>query len=199
MLESMLTKHRMDMFKKVINNRQSGLVVILEDIHDPHNAEAVFRTCDAFGIQNVYLVFDKESAFNPSKIGKATSSSANKWLTFHCYRSIKQCLEDLKKQNYKIFSTVCAGKSKSIFSTDFSTKKIGLLFGNEHKGLSDMAVKLSDYQINIPMAGMVQSLNVSVTAAICIYEVIRQGIVLKLRKNLSQKEKGILMENFLTR
>ena len=73
------TTARRGKISKVIERRQEG-VIVLEDIHDPHNAAAVWRSCDGFGFQKVYLIFEKEKVFNPKKIGKASSSSANKWL-----------------------------------------------------------------------------------------------------------------------
>jgi tRNA (guanosine-2'-O-)-methyltransferase len=169
----MLTPSRLQKIRKVAASRQQG-VVVLEDIHDPHNAAAVLRTCDAFGIQKVCFIFDKGKKFNPRKIGKATSSSANKWLDFEVFTSAKECFSKLKRQGYTIVTTVLDAKAKSIFKTKFTNPKTALVFGNEHAGLSEAAIKLSDTHIYIPMQGFVQSMNLSVTAAICIYEVFRQ-------------------------
>lgn len=96
---------RQEKIERVIENRREG-VVVLEDIHDPHNAGAVCRSCDAFGWQKVYLIFDKEKQFNPKRIGKASSSSANKWLTFKIFKSTKECFEELKKDGFEIYATV---------------------------------------------------------------------------------------------
>lgn len=159
--------------EKVIENRQEG-VIVLENIADPHNSGAVWRTADAFGFQKIYLVYSKEKAINPKKIGKASSSSANKWLSFKLFKNIGECYRDLKKDGYKIYATVLDEEAKKISDNRFKNKKIAIVLGNEHRGLSTEAIKGADEKIYIPMKGMVQSLNISVTAAILMYEVNRQ-------------------------
>ncbi len=169
----MPTPKRLQKIKDVALRRQEGIIV-LQDIHDPHNAAAVLRTAEGFGFQKVYFIFEKQEKFNPKKIGKATSSSANKWLTFEVFDSTKKCFSKLKRQGYVIASTVLDDKAKSLFKTKFTNPKIALCFGNEHSGLSLDAIKLSDVHVYIPMQGFVQSFNLSVTAAIFMYEVFRQ-------------------------
>lgn len=148
---------------------------MLEDIHDPHNAAAVWRSCDGFGIGKVYLIFDKETVFNPKKVGKASSSSANKWLDFKIFKSTRECVETLKGEGYEIWATVLDKEATEIYKSDLGQKKkVAIMLGNEHRGLSVEAVKLADKKVYIPMQGMVQSLNLSVTAAIVLYELTRQ-------------------------
>jgi tRNA (guanosine-2'-O-)-methyltransferase len=159
--------------EKVIENRQEGIIV-LEDIHDPHNAAAVWRSCDAFGFQKVYIIFVQEETFNPSRLGKASSSSANKWLDFEVFGSTEDCMKKLKKDGFKTIATVLDKDAKSIYETDFSVPKIAIMFGNEHRGLSPTATKMADEKMYIPMRGMVQSLNLSVTAAVTMFEITRQ-------------------------
>lgn len=169
-----LTEERRAKIDKVIAGRQQG-VVVLEDIYDPHNAMAVMRSCDAFGIQDIYVINASVKKFNPRKVGKQTSSSANKWLNFHCFDTTEDCLKELKSQGYTIVATVLDDESKPIHEVDFTAEaKIALMFGNEHAGLTQEALAMSDIKINIPMTGMVQSLNLSVTAAISVYEMTRQ-------------------------
>jgi len=154
--------------------RQPGLVLVLEDIHDPHNAAAVLRTAEGFGVGTVYFIFEREKYYNPKKIGKTSSASANKWLDIKVFRSTRDCVADLKNSGYRIFATALSEDSISLFETKFYHGKLALLFGNEHRGLSEEAINLADKKLIIPMRGMVQSLNISVTAAICIFEVTRQ-------------------------
>jgi len=163
---------REEKIKKVRNDRHKA-IVILEDIHDPHNAGAVWRSCDAFGIGTVYLIFNKEEEFDPKKIGKASSSSANKWLDFKIYHSTKECLEEVKRDGYKIYATILSKEAKSIYETKF-VEKAAIMLGNEHAGLSETAIKMADEMVYIPMRGMVQSLNLSVTAGVCLFEYGRQ-------------------------
>jgi tRNA (guanosine-2'-O-)-methyltransferase len=158
----------------MVQNRQRDLVIVLEDIHDPHNAEAVFRTCDAFGVQTAHLIFETQRLFNPRKVGKSTSSSANKWLDFVTHRSTADALTHLKSEGYTIVGTTLQPRSISIYDADFSTGKIAILVGNEHRGLSETAHQFCDVALTIPMAGLVQSLNLSVTCALVLYEVSRQ-------------------------
>ena len=159
--------------KRMIENRQEG-VIVLENIADPHNAAAVWRTADAFGFQKIYLVYSKESLINPKKIGKASSSSANKWLSFKIFKSVEGCYAELKKDGYKIYATVLDKEAKKLGEIKFTDKKTAIVLGNEHRGLSEEAIKGADVKIYVPMKGMVQSMNISVTAAIFMYELDRQ-------------------------
>jgi tRNA (guanosine-2'-O-)-methyltransferase len=168
MKTNFLTDSRKEKIEKVSSQRQEG-VVILEDIHDPHNAAAVLRSCDAFGIQKVCFIFEKQEPFNPKRIGAASSSSANKWLDFEVYASTKECIDSLHSRGYVIYGTALDPKAKSLTETKLEEKKLGLMFGNEHSGLSSTAIAMADHIIYIPMQGMVQSLNISVTAAVCLY------------------------------
>src|SRR5690606_29278763 len=160
---------RKEKLKLVAQRRQQGAVVI-EDVYDPHNAAAVFRSCEAFGIQKVFLIFEKQKKFNPKKVGKATSSSANKWLDFTIFDSTKKCLASLKRQGYTTVATVLDRDSESMYKAKLTEPKLAWLFGNEHAGLSEYAIKHSDLRVFIPMQGLVQSLNLSVTAGICLFE-----------------------------
>ncbi|KKQ30734.1 MAG: tRNA methyltransferase [Candidatus Shapirobacteria bacterium GW2011_GWE1_38_10] len=195
---------RQEKIKKIINNRQEG-VIVLENIADPHNAAAVWRTADAFGFQKIYLVYSKEKIINPKRIGKASSSSANKWLSFKIFKNIDECYQELKKDGYKIYATVLDKEAKKISDNRYLGKKIAIVLGNEHRGLSEEAIKGADVKVYIPMKGMVQSLNISVTAAILMYEVDRQrstspGNFGKTREDfkLDKKEIRELEKEFFT-
>ncbi len=166
---------RQEKIDRVIRQRHAG-VIVLEDIHDPHNAAAVWRSCDAFGFGKVDLIFEQEKRFNPKKVGRASSSSANKWLDFEIFGSTKECLEKLKQEGYVIYATVLDEKAKSLDKCEFKEKKLAIMFGNEHRGLSETAIKMADEKIYIPMRGMVQSLNLSVTAGIMMLEASRQRL-----------------------
>lgn len=186
--------NRQEKIKRVVDNRQEG-VIVLENIADPHNAGAVWRSADAFGFQKIYMVYSKEKPINPKKIGKASSSSANKWLSFKIFDSIEKCYRELKKDGFKIYVTVLDKEAKDILKTKFKGEKIAIVFGNEHRGLSDEGIKGADEKIYIPMKGMVQSLNISVTAGIVMYEINRQrstshkSLFSKRNYKLSEKER----------
>jgi len=193
------TERRFRRLGEVAALRQQGAVV-LEDIHDPHNAEAVFRTCDALGFQRVCLVFAKEPSFDPRRIGKQSSSSANKWLSFETYSSITECLRELHDEGYEVAATTIGEDCESVFSARLDAARLALLLGNEHRGLSGEALALCDRRLTIPMRGMVQSLNLSVTAAVCLYEITRQRIDLGMdRYLLAASERRSLLDGFLKR
>lgn len=165
--------NREEKIRKMIDNRQEGIMV-LEDIHDPHNAMAVVRSCEGFGIQKVYFVFENEAEFDPKRIGMATSSSGNKWLSFKKFKTTAECVAQLKKDGYEIWATVLDKEAKSLTKCKFEKRKMAIWMGNEHRGLSEEAVKAADRKVYIPMKGMVQSLNLSVAAGIILWELTRQ-------------------------
>jgi tRNA (guanosine-2'-O-)-methyltransferase len=166
------TDKRTAKINRVISSRQLSLKLVLENIHDPHNVSAIFRTCDAAGIPKVSLVYNSEPF---PKIGKKSSASSFKWVEKEKYKSIESCYKKLHLEGFKIYASSISKKSKNIFDLKF-TEKIAIVFGNEHRGLSGEAVELADEIFFIPMYGMVQSLNVSVSAAITIYEALRQRL-----------------------
>lgn len=163
---------RQEKIDRVMRQRHEGIIV-LEDIHDPHNAAAVWRNCDAFGFGRVYLIFDKEKKFNPKKIGKTSSASANKWLDFEIFESTEECLGAIKDKGYKIYGTILDKEAKGLDEVRFGERS-AICFGNEHRGLSETAIKMADEKIYIPMRGMVQSLNLSVSAGVVMWEYMRK-------------------------
>jgi len=169
----MPTPERVQRYRDVAARRQQG-VVVLEDIHDPHNAEAVFRSCDALGFQRVCLIFDEEEPFDPRRVGKLSSSSANKWLDFEVYSSAKECLDVLHGEGFEVVATVAEGEAEEVYGAELAAPRIAVMLGNENRGLSPEAVALADRRLTIPMAGMVRSLNLSVTAAVVLFEITRQ-------------------------
>lgn len=170
-----MTEKRLNKFKEVISKRQKYLTLVLENLHDAHNVSAILRSAESTGIDRVFLIYNGEEKF--PRISKVSSASAKKWVEVVKFDSVKKCYDELKKQKFRILSThmVENKKNKSLYEIDF-TKKTAIVFGNEHRGLSDEAKSLADGNFLIPMAGMVQSLNVSVSVAVCIYEAMRQRI-----------------------
>jgi tRNA (guanosine-2'-O-)-methyltransferase len=166
---------RLSKLHHVASQRQQG-VVILENISDPHNAAAVLRSCESFGIAHIYYIFETTPRFNPARIGKASSSSANKWLEFSIFESTKECLAHVKTQGYTIFGTVLADDAVSLYDASFLEPKTALMFGNEHAGLTQEAIEGCDVKVMLPMRGFVQSLNLSVTAGIFLFELTRQRL-----------------------
>ena len=133
------TEKRTEKIKQVIFRRQPSLKLVLENIHDPHNVSAIFRTCDAAGIPKVSLVYNVE-AF--PKVGKKSSASAFKWVNKEKYKSVAECYKDLHVDGFKIFASSISSKSKNLYDLNF-TGKIAVVFGNEHRGLSEEAIELA--------------------------------------------------------
>lgn len=156
----------------MIGRRQPTVSVILEDVHDAHNASAVLRSCDAIGVVDVHLVYVRDPP--PTRaFHKETSASAAKWITTRFHESIETCYETLRAAGYWIFATALRRESIDLYRVDL-TQPIALVFGNEMRGVSAEAVELADGCIHIPMQGMVESLNISVACAVSLYEVMRQ-------------------------
>ncbi len=195
----MPTPERLAKLKRAASLRQRGLVLVIEDIHDPHNAQAILRTADALGIQQVHFIFEKEKKYNPRRVGKSSSSSAMKWLDYIIWNSTKECLTALKKQRYALIGTALNGASIFDGRQKLMHKKIAILVGNEHRGLSDEAFKRANQLVSIPMCGMVQSLNVSVTTAIVLYEIVRQRLRARRPFFLSKNGQAALVRSWLTR
>jgi tRNA (guanosine-2'-O-)-methyltransferase len=160
----------MEKIRGVLARRQPDLTVVMENIHDPHNVSAIFRTCDAVGVMQVELLYTQEKF---PRIGKKSSSSASKWLDRRRHTSVDECYRVLREEGFRIYATHLGPGSVSIYDLDL-THKVALVFGNEHRGVSDEAAARADGNFQIPMIGMIQSLNVSVAAAVSLYEAFRQ-------------------------
>lgn len=195
----MRNSQRQNRIRSVVAGRQRGLTVVLEDIHDPHNVAAILRSCDAFGVQKVFCVYEQEAYVNPKHVGRSSSSSANKWLDIEIFRSTAECIAALKASGQRILTTALGGESVSIMDVDFTRTPTAVVLGNEHRGVSDQLRQASDILFQIPMRGMVQSLNVSVTAGICLYELTRQRTMTRKDVPFSAKEQTKLIEDFLHR
>jgi tRNA (guanosine-2'-O-)-methyltransferase len=169
-----MTPERTEKLLEVLSKRQQGLAVVMENVDDPHNISAVMRTCECAGIQDVYVLTTK---IHPhKKFGPRSSSSAAKWLTIHQYTDVKECFTELRKHYSKILTTHLGSDSIGLYEIDF-TQSIALVFGNEHDGVSEEIRSLADGNFIIPQVGIIQSLNISVACAVCIYEAMRQKTV----------------------
>ena len=174
--ETMPSEERLRKLKRIAAQRQAGFTVVIEDVFDPHNLGAIARSCDAFGIQEINVIFETHPEFDPKEVGKNSSTATNKWLNYRIHYSTESALHTLKDEGWQLVATVIDEEATSIFDVEMSHPKIALLIGNEKTGLSATAISLADRKITIPMRGIAQSMNVSVSAALMIYEVTRQRI-----------------------
>jgi tRNA (guanosine-2'-O-)-methyltransferase len=171
----MPSERRLARLEFVLRHRQPDLTVVMENIHDPHNVSAMLRSCDAAGVWEAQLLYNTD-AF--PKIGKKSSASAGKWVGRRKFKTVEECYAKLRSEGFRIVATRLDEEAQSLYDIDL-TQKVAIVFGNEHRGVSDDAALAADGLIQIPMFGMIQSLNVSVACAITLYEALRQ----RLRKN----------------
>jgi len=167
-----MTPERQAKFETVLIKRQFNLAVVLENIEDPHNISAVMRTCDAVGIQDIYVV--TTSIPKHPRFGPKSSSSAAKWLTIHQFDSVEACMKEIRPLYQTILTTHLSSDAVDLYDIDFAASSIALVFGNEHDGVSEAMQQVADGNFIIPQVGMIQSLNISVACAISIYEAYRQ-------------------------
>ena len=166
-----MTPERYQRLMQVLNKRQNNLAVVLENVFDPHNISAVMRSCDAVGIQDVYVLNSKIARHK--KWGAKSSSSAAKWLTVHQFTDADTCITEIRRKYGKILTTHLSSDATDIYDMDL-TQSVALVFGNEHAGVSDEIRALSDGNFIIPQVGIIKSLNISVACAVTIYEAYRQ-------------------------
>lgn len=166
-----MTPERRDKLYAVLSRRQPDITVVLENVFDPHNISAVMRTCDAVGVQDIFILNTRIPRHK--KWGAKSSSSAAKWLTVHQYENVEECFYSLRKRYSKILTTHLSTDAISLYEIDM-TESIALVFGNEHNGVSEEIRALADGNFVIPQAGIIRSLNISVACAVTLYEAYRQ-------------------------
>lgn len=166
-----MTPERTERLTNVLAKRQPGLTVVLENVSDPHNISAVMRTCDAVGVQDVYILNTKIGLHE--MWSAKTSSSAAKWLTVHQFTNAEECFAALRKKFSKIYTTHLSTDAVDLYEINL-TESVALVFGNEHSGVSDDIIGMADGNFLIPQVGIIKSLNISVACAVSLYEAYRQ-------------------------
>lgn len=166
-----MTPERTERLLSVLNKRQNNITVVLENVFDPHNISAVMRTCDAVGIQDIYVLNTKIARHK--KFGQKSSSSAAKWLSIHQFTDAAACFAELRRHYNLILTTHLSSDAIALHDIDF-TQSIALVFGNEHAGVSDEIRAMADGNFIIPQVGIIKSLNISVACAVTVYEALRQ-------------------------
>ena len=166
-----MTPERREKLLSVLSKRQDDITIVLENVFDPHNISAVMRTCDAVGVQEVYVLNTKIPRHK--KWGAKSSSSAAKWLTVYQFENAEECFSELRKKYSKILTTHLSSDAVNLYEIDL-TQPVALVFGNEHSGVSEEIRNLADGNFIIPQAGIIRSLNISVACAVTLYEAHRQ-------------------------
>ncbi|MFW6415596.1 MAG: TrmH family RNA methyltransferase [Thermodesulfobacteriota bacterium] len=164
-----ITQRRKERIQEVLQKRQRDLTLIIDNIHDPHNVSAILRSCDAFGIYKIHLYYTTEEF---PEMGRKSSASAMKWVEREKHNN-PESIKKLKDKGYRLLAT--GDDQDSLALTDWDiTQPVAVILGNEHRGISPELVPYIDGKLYIPMQGMVESLNVSVAAAVILYEGWRQ-------------------------
>ncbi len=195
-LESYLTDNRKKLFQKVLNERTKHFTVVLEDIYQPHNTSAVIRSCDIFGIQDVYTI---ENEFT-NKISRHVARGSHKWVNIHRFKKDTDntipCLDHVQQQGYQLIATSPHIDSTYLPDFDISTKT-AFIFGREKEGISDIIKERADGFLKIPMYGFTESLNISVAVAIILQYVTSKLKVSHLDWQLQPSEKKEIYEHWV--
>jgi tRNA (guanosine-2'-O-)-methyltransferase len=166
----MPTPERIEKVERVLAHRQADLRVVLEGVTIAHNASAVMRTCDAAGILYLDLVSPNPELL---RLNEAISTRADKWLEIGVHAAPAACLRPLKEAGFEIVATRLTREAALYTEVDLA-RPVALVFGSESEGISDECLAFADRVVRIPMFGMVQSLNLSVSVAVMLYEALRQ-------------------------
>jgi len=196
-LSSFVTEERIELFQTKIKERSRHLTVVLEDVFQSRNISAAMRSADCFGLQDVHIIENKNKFISD----KTVSLGAGEWLNIIQHNKTKQntklCIENLKKQGYQIIATTPHNSDITLNEVDIENNKIAILLGTELTGLSNEALSLADKKMKIEMHGFTESLNISVSAAICC-----QNLSNKMRKSdvnwkIKENEADEIMLNWL--
>jgi tRNA (guanosine-2'-O-)-methyltransferase len=173
-LEEYLTDRRKNLFKEVLAKRTKHFTVAIEDIYQKHNASAVVRSCEIFGVQDIHIIENRYQY----KLSRHVAKGAQKWLDFHWYKepdvdNTQLCIDKLKADGYQIIATTPHNESCMLHEFDI-TKKAAFFFGVEKAGLSEKVMSQADGFLKIPMVGFTESLNISVAAAVILQDVTQR-------------------------
>lgn len=168
--ERPVTPRRRARLLQVLSRRQPDLTLVLADIHDPHNVSAIYRSCDAFGVSRVHLYYTGTPF---PALGRKSSASARKWVESERHRDREALFAALRGQGMQILATSCSPEARPLREWDF-LRPTAVILGNEHEGVDASLLAGADGSLYIPMHGMIQSLNVSVAAAVILAEAARQ-------------------------
>ena len=172
-LQKFLSPERIQRFEDVLANRTKHFTVAVENIFQSHNASAVMRSCDCFGIQDLHVIANQ----NQYKLSKDVAMGAEKWVDMYSYyekeNNTQDCIDKLKSQGFQIVATT--PHSSNVTLPDFDiTKKSAFFFGTEISGLSDIVLDQADAFVRIPMYGFTESYNISVSAALVLHDVVNR-------------------------
>jgi len=169
-LATFMTEERFSLFEQTLSMRTTYLTILTENTFHPHNAAALIRHCEAFGVQRMHTI-ETRCQFDPSQ---NISRGSDRWLNLVRHSSTSEALSALKAEGYRLVATTPHRESCTPETFDVKKGKFALIFGTEHAGISEEVMAAADEYLRIPMCGMVESLNVSASAAILIYQLAQR-------------------------
>ncbi len=191
-LSNLISENRRAKFDEVLNYRTRHITIVLEDLYQPHNASAVLRSCDIFGIQDIHIVENK----NVYTVNKDIALGSPKWLNIHKYNQVdnntKLCIDQLKAKGYQIVAT-SPHKNGSTIEELSVDKPLALIFGTELTGISDTVRENADAFVQIPMFGFTESFNISVSVALCLHALTAKLHQSTANWHLNEAEKDELL------
>ena len=195
-LRQFVTESRQTRLAEILGNRTRHVTVVLEDLFQAQNISAVLRTCDCYGVQDVYVIQHR----NEFEANKEISMGADKWLTIHEFpqneHNVKECIDRLHEQGYWVAATLPDEQKRTIFDLPVE-QKTAFLFGTELTGLSEEAIKYADGNVLIPMYGFTESFNISNSAAIILSHFTEKMRHSSVKWQLSDEEKEELYFEWL--
>ncbi len=210
-LRRFVTPQRLARMEGVLAQRTRYITVAVEDLFQPHNGSAVLRSCDAFGVQDVHIVENR----NPWRVNPGVELGTAQWLSINRYRNpriepegspvvgpVEQtelCLTELRRRGYRIVATTPHREGNSPHRIDLEGGPMALLFGTEKEGLTETALAAADEYLAIPMVGFVESLNISVSAAVTLHTLSARLRESTLPWGLSEGEQQELFTAWLRR
>ncbi len=166
-LSPLVTPERLARMDAVLARRTRDVVVVLEDIANEHNAAAVLRSAEAFGFFELHIV-ELSARFHAST---HVASGAEKWMHLVRHTSTAAAYEELRGRGYQIWASVLEDEPLPVHQVPIEGK-VALVFGNEHRGLSELAIAQADAHFTVPMLGFVESFNISVAVATACYDLL---------------------------
>lgn len=203
-LSGFVTPQRWQTMLDVLEHRSRYITVVLEDIFQPHNASAVLRSCDAFGVQDVHIIENR----NRYRVNPDVELGTSQWLNLQRYHgnpepdgngNTRDALLSLKKQGYRIIATAPSRDALELSQLPLEDGPVALVFGTELTGLSETAFELADQSLRISMYGFVESFNISVSAALCLYDVTTRLRQSSLPWKLEEHQRAEILHAWLRR
>lgn len=187
-----MARQRRTRIEGALDGRLGSVVAVMEAIHRRHNASAIIRSCEAFGVHEVHMVIGR---FRPSK---GASRGAERWLDVRRFPTIQESLGELKARGFQIYVADLADDAHTPDSVPVDGP-IAIVFGAELVGISDEARALADGAIQVPMRGLTESLNVSAAAACALYRLSERRRVAVGGGDLSAETRASFLDRWLAR